>query len=262
MKKTPFILTILDGWGFSEDANNNAIMLAKTPNWDKLWSKYPHTLLDCSGSCVGLPNNQIGNSEVGHMHMGAGRVVTQPLTRINDVIDNNKLDQISRLTEIFSANQTIHLIGLLSNGGVHAHEDHFIAMINFAKQFNCEIYIHAFLDGRDTPPKSAEVSLKKLSNELSANMKIASICGRYFAMDRDNRWDRTDKAYTLLTSSAKYSAISPLAALNLAYARGETDEFVQPTYCTPEPILINDNDKVIFMNYRGDRARQLTSAFR
>jgi 2,3-bisphosphoglycerate-independent phosphoglycerate mutase len=262
-----FALIILDGWGYREDTTFNAIAAAKTPHWDYLWQNYPHNLIDSSGLLVGLPDGQMGNSEVGHLHMGAGRRVYQDLTRIDESIQTGNFFNHPLLLEAFNRAQTnhraIHLIGLLSPGGVHSHETHLHALLTFAEQqkFN-NLWIHAFLDGRDTPPKSAQNSLDILEKEYHA--QIASIVGRYYAMDRDKRWDRVEKAYDLLTGeNAAYTAQTAHEALDAAYARGETDEFVQPTYIlngANKARVIEDGDTVLFFNFRADRARQLSHA--
>jgi len=249
-------LIILDGWGYREDPRANAIAAAKKPCWDTLWERYPHTSISGSGKCVGLPDGQMGNSEVGHMNMGAGRVIHQDLTRIDLAIETREFFKnpafLSALEKIRENGKALHILGLLSPGGVHSHEKHLQALLNLAatEKIN-QVYIHAFLDGRDTPPQSAMASLKI--------GKIASMIGRYYAMDRDKRWDRTQKAYELLTEGkADFYEKNPIEALKNAYARGETDEFVKPTALQEK---ISDGDAVIFMNFRADRARQLTAAF-
>lgn len=268
MKKSrrPFLLAILDGWGYSDNPKDNAIAAAHTPYWDELWATYPHTLITGSGTAVGLPQEQMGNSEVGHLNIGAGRVVYQDLTRIDEAIErgdffkNPVLQQAIQETK--STHKALHILGLLSPGGVHSHEHHIHALIQYAAQQGLKkIYLHAFLDGRDTPPKSAMASLEKCHELLKNQGQIASITGRYYAMDRDKRWDRIEAAYRCLTTPIDAHAKSAMAALTQAYERGETDEFVPPTqiYQT-SPITIEDGDSVIFMNFRADRARQLTQA--
>ncbi|MBS0359416.1 MAG: 2,3-bisphosphoglycerate-independent phosphoglycerate mutase [Proteobacteria bacterium] len=270
LKHRPFVLIILDGWGYREQSDYNAIAAAHTPNWDTWWANCPHTVLTGSGECVGLPEGQMGNSEVGHMHIGAGRIIDQDLTRINKAINHHEFCQnpvLSKTIETTIAKGgNLHVLGLLSPGGVHSHEDHIQALIDCAAAQGLKnIFVHAFLDGRDTPPSSAETSLKNLDTQLKKLKcgSIVSIVGRYYAMDRDNRWDRIQKAYELITNGkAEFHAMDALSALKAAYERGETDEFVQPTsiYKT-HPITIEENDCVIFMNFRADRARQLTRAF-
>lgn len=268
----PIALIILDGWGHREETQSNAIALANTPNWDALWQKYPHGFLDASGHSVGLPNGQMGNSEVGHLTMGAGRIVHQDFTRIEMAIEDGSFFSNPVLTNAVDhavkTQKAIHIIGLLSSGGVHSHEQHIQAMVKLAHQHQAtQVYIHAFLDGRDTPPRSAEASLKALDEycqQLKCG-KIISIIGRYYAMDRDNRWERTQEAYDLLTRGTAIYDAAPdaITALKLAYARGENDEFVKATriHQGDKPITIDDGDTVIFMNFRADRARQLTRYF-
>jgi 2,3-bisphosphoglycerate-independent phosphoglycerate mutase len=263
----PLVLIILDGWGYSEEQHYNAISTANTPYWHQLWQNYPHTFAVASGLAVGLPEGQMGNSEVGHLHMGAGRQVPQDLTRIGLAIQSGAFAQNPVLTqtvdELIQADKALHILGLLSPGGVHSHEQHIQALIELAaKRGLKKIYLHAFLDGRDTPPKSAKNSLAAIDG-LFQTLKcgeIASLVGRYYAMDRDQRWERTLLAYDLLTQNkAVFHAATALAGLEQAYARGETDEFVQPTLIDAQGN-IHDGDAVVFMNFRSDRARQLTRA--
>ena len=268
----PVVLLILDGWGYSERSDHNAILSADTPVWDRLWAEHPHLLVRCSGTDVGLPSDQMGNSEVGHLNLGAGRVVYQEFTRISRAIKSGSFFANHTLTKAVDAavgqGKAVHILGLLSPGGVHSHEEHIQAMLKLAVERGAEkVYIHAFLDGRDTPPKSADASLKALS-ALCAQLghgRIASIVGRYYAMDRDHRWPRVQAAYELITQGrGAFSAADPLAALRMAYERGETDEFVQATAIVPpgeQPVQIEDGDAIVFMNYRSDRARQITRAF-
>ena len=271
-KKSPLVLMILDGWGHRDQIEFNAIAAARKPNWDNIWQHCPHTLISGSGSCVGLPDGQMGNSEVGHLNMGAGRIVYQDLTRIDLAIQNGEFfNNPVLLKAIQLANSTqkaIHILGLLSPGGVHSHEKHMHALVKLAAQHNIQsVYLHPFLDGRDTPPCSAMSSLRELDSvcQKEGVGQISSIIGRYYAMDRDKRWDRVHKAYDLLTSGkANYHAATAEQGLQLAYERGETDEFVQATTIHPDhtsPITINDGDIVIFMNFRADRAREITTTF-
>lgn len=265
------VLLVLDGWGHSESVAHNAIRAARAPTWNRLWSEFPHTLISGSGLEVGLPAGQMGNSEVGHMTIGAGRVLYQSLTRINAAVADGDFDAnptyCQAIDTAVANGAAIHLLGLLSPGGVHSHEDHILAAIALAARRGARrVYLHAFLDGRDTPPRSAEPSLRK-AREAFENFgcgRIASVCGRYYAMDRDQRWDRIRRAYDLLTLGvAAHCELDAVAALHAAYARDEGDEFVQPTRVQGEgepPVLIDDGDVVIFMNFRPDRARQLTSA--
>ncbi len=264
----PAVLLILDGWGYSESSDFNAIAAANTPIWDRLWQHCPHTLIDTSGSEVGLPVGQMGNSEVGHLNLGAGRVVYQELTRINLAVSDGSFLKNSVLVDAVNravaADGAVHICGLLSPGGIHSHESHIHAMVQLAVAQGAErIYLHPFLDGRDMPPKSAAPSLEALQKVLdkSGVGRIASIIGRYYAMDRDNRWSRVQSAYDLLTyGTAEFQADDAIAALQLAYDRDESDEFVQATR-VGRPAPIEDGDSVICMNYRSDRARELTRAF-
>lgn len=269
IKHRPQLLLILDGFGYQEDKQHNAIANAKTPYWDYLWENYPHCLIEGSGKFVGLPDDQMGNSEVGHLNLGAGRVVYQDFTRINHDIETGaffKNPITCEQIDLSIKNQSaVHLIGLLSPGGVHSHIEHFLAMARLAHQRGVKkLYLHAFLDGRDTPPRSALASIQQIESLFSELKlgKIASICGRYYAMDRDNRWDRIEKAYNLLTeANTEFKTNNAIEALSNAYQRQENDEFVQPTWIgDSKEGIIKDNDLVIFMNFRADRARQLTQA--
>ncbi len=265
--KKPFLLLILDGWGYREARESNAIAQAHTPTWDHLWQSAPHALIAASGEAVGLPDQQMGNSEVGHMHLGAGRVIYQDLTLIHHAIKTGEFAKNQLLQQLIQAPQKLHLLGLLSPGGVHSHESHFLAFLQIAKDAGVrhKICVHAFLDGRDTPPQSAESSLRLLHDFLKEHQLgcIASICGRFYAMDRDQRWDRVAAAYALLTAKkTQFTFTDPFAALQAAYARGENDEFVQPTWIDhPDAAAIQANDSALFMNFRADRARELTQAF-
>lgn len=266
-KPTPLILAILDGWGYREETEHNAIAAARTPNWDRLWQQHAHAVLDTSGLAVGLPEGQMGNSEVGHLNIGSGRVVYQDFTRITqsiqtgDFFDNDVLLQ----SVADSSTKVVHIIGLLSPGGVHSHEDHLAAAVDLAHQQGCQIVLHAFLDGRDMPPRSAQASIDKMQAKLDAvGGRFATVCGRYYAMDRDQRWERVEVAYQTMVatsdSSSAQQAASASEALAAAYARDENDEFVLPTVIG-DPVGIQAGDTVWFMNYRADRARQLTAAF-
>jgi 2,3-bisphosphoglycerate-independent phosphoglycerate mutase len=272
-RKKPLVLVILDGWGHREEAEHNAILAARTPTWDRLWRDYPHGLISGSGEDVGLPEGQMGNSEVGHMNLGAGRVVYQDFTRITKAIRDGDFFTNPVLTGAVDAAKAsdgaVHIMGLLSPGGVHSHEDHLVAMADLAMQRGAKaVYVHAFLDGRDTPPRSAEASLARMRDHLAAAAdksggkgRVASIIGRYFAMDRDNRWDRVEQAYRLLTEgAAEFHADDPLRALHDAYAREENDEFVKATV-VGEPAPVRDGDALVFMNFRADRAREISRAF-
>jgi 2,3-bisphosphoglycerate-independent phosphoglycerate mutase len=268
MKITPVLLIILDGFGYREECEHNAICQARKPHWDFLWRTCPHTTIDASEKWVGLPKDQMGNSEVGHMNIGAGRVVYQDYTRIENAIETGAFSRnpvlVQALETARGAGRSLHLLGLLSPGGVHSHESQVHAMLRMAARTGVrEIRVHAFLDGRDTPPRSAEASLlavERLCAELKAG-RIASICGRYYAMDRDRRWERVRPAYDLLTQGkAAQRAQSAVEGLRAAYARGESDEFVQATAIGERGVRMEDGDAAVFMNFRADRARQLTRA--
>ncbi len=265
-KKT-IALIILDGWGYTESPQNNAISAANKPTWDKLWQQYPHALLSASSEDVGLPEGQMGNSEVGHMTIGAGRIIYQDLVRINKSIENKTFFKNPELLNLLDNAKTsaLHIFGLLSDGGVHSHIDHLIALLKLAKQ-ECiqKVYIHAILDGRDTPPQSAKIYLEQLENSIKkiGVGKIATICGRFYAMDRDKRYERTKMAYELFTEGkAEYKAETALAALEAAYERGETDEFVKPTVINNyNDNKMNNGDCLIFTNFRSDRMRQIVKS--
>jgi 2,3-bisphosphoglycerate-independent phosphoglycerate mutase len=264
----PVLLLILDGWGHREETEYNAIAQAHTPHWQQLLDDCPHTLVHTSGLHVGLPDGQMGNSEVGHMNLGAGRVVYQELTRIDKAIADGEFVTNAELVAACEAarhgNATLHVMGLLSPGGVHSTEAHIFAMLDMAQwQDVPRIAVHAFLDGRDTPPRSAEASLKALAERCAnlPNVRLASLGGRYYAMDRDNRWDRVARAWrAIVDADAEHQAHSGEAALAAAYARGENDEFVLPTLIDGG-VPVADGDVVVFMNFRADRARELTAAF-
>lgn len=254
--QNPLLLIVLDGWGYTDASSTNAITQANIPVWNKLWETCPHTLISASGLDVGLPPGQMGNSEVGHMTLGAGRVIFQDLTRITKAISDQSFFKNATLVKALESakqnHKTVHILGLLSPGGVHSHEDHILSMVEMAKQHKIQdIYVHAFLDGRDVPPRSAIASIKKLEPY------IASIMGRFYAMDRDKRIERTQAAIDLLVNGkVAFTAKDATQGVELAYARGETDEFVQPTQI--KPITIKPGDCVIFMNFRSDRIRQLS----
>src|SRR5680860_156383 len=271
-QRKPTALIILDGWGHRDPAADNAISNANMPFWDKLWQSRPKALINTSGIFVGLPQGQMGNSEVGHMNLGAGRVVYQSLTRIDKDLETGTFNEnnalCSAIDKAVSNGRAVHLMGLLSPGGVHRHEDHVLAAAELAASRGAkEVYIHAFLDGRDMPPRSARPSLEKAAAKLKSLGvgRVASIVGRYFAMDRDNRWDRVEGAYNLMTlGDSEFTAADPVSGLEQAYERGENDEFVKPTriHRAGEPTgTINDGDAVLFMNFRADRAREMTRAF-
>ena len=268
-KKSTALLLILDGWGHREATDSNAIAIASTPSWDSLWQQQPSTLIDTSGQSVGLPAGQMGNSEVGHMNLGAGRVVYQSLTRIDKDIEEGEFYENEVLVQAAkraaSSETALHVLGLMSPGGIHSHEDQIMAALELARQRGVrKLYLHAFLDGRDTPPRSALASLQRAEAFFQRHGigRVASLCGRFYAMDRDNRWDRVQSSYRLLTEAkAPFTSASASAGLEAAYQRDEDDEFVQATVIQSDgeaPALIDDGDVVLFMNFRADRARQLT----
>jgi 2,3-bisphosphoglycerate-independent phosphoglycerate mutase len=263
---------ILDGWGHRDDPADNALAQADLPNWRGLLAGCPHTLIHTEGRHVGLPDGQMGNSEVGHMNLGAGRIVYQDLTRIDAAIEDGSFFDNAGLRRAcqaaIDAGGTLHVMGLLSPGGVHSHERHLFAMLDLAARMGVpRVAVHAFLDGRDMPPKSAQPSLAALQAECDAlgNAHVATVGGRYYAMDRDKRWDRVRLAWdAIVEAEAPHRAHDALAALDAAYARGETDEFVAPTVIeglVHRAAPMADGDAVVFMNFRADRARQLTAAF-
>jgi 2,3-bisphosphoglycerate-independent phosphoglycerate mutase len=270
-QRKPLVLLILDGFGHSETNQYNAVSNANAPIWENLWASNPKTLIHTSGLEVGLPEGQMGNSEVGHMTLGAGRVVYQNFTRINKAITDGDFFTNTAFCEAIdqaiSTDRAIHVMGLLSPGGVHSHEDHINAMLELAAQRGAtKVYLHATLDGRDCPPRSALFSLQKtqdLCDKLGV-AKIISVIGRFYSMDRDNRWDRVKECHQLMTQGvAPYTATSAVNALDAAYARDENDEFVRATSICDggrEPIKIEDGDVVISMNFRPDRAREITHA--
>src|SRR3990170_3793596 len=268
MALTPVLLIVLDGFGHREECEYNAICQARKPHWNLLWQTCPHTTIDASEKWVGLPKDQMGNSEVGHMNIGAGRVVYQDYTRIENAIESGEFARnpvlLKALETARGAGRSLHLLGLLSPGGVHSHESQVHAVLGMAARAGVkEVRVHAFLDGRDTPPRSAEASLLALERrcaELKSG-RIASICGRYYAMDRDSRWERVQPAYDLLTQGkAAQRAGTAVEGLRAAYARGESDEFVQATAIGGAGARMEDGDAVVFMNFRADRARELTRA--
>jgi 2,3-bisphosphoglycerate-independent phosphoglycerate mutase len=267
----PVVLLILDGFGARPDAPDNAIARAVKPRWDRLLETCPHTTIDASEMHVGLPDGQMGNSEVGHLNIGAGRVVYQDYTRIDHAIATGEFASnpvLRAAIESSKANRsTLHVFGLLSPGGVHSHERQIAAMVALAADGGApRVHVHAFLDGRDTPPRSAAASLAFMNDVCARHpgARIASIVGRYYAMDRDKRWDRVHGAYDLIVDGhAPFAAATPQAGLDAAYARGESDEFVKPTAildAAGKPASMSDGDVVVFMNFRADRTRELTRA--
>jgi len=269
------ILMILDGWGINTEKKGNAFALADTPFLDSLLKNFPSCKLLCSGSSVGLPDETMGNSEVGHMNIGAGRKVLQNLVRINTAIKDNSFFKTPALLDIMTrvskSGKNLHLMGLLSDGGVHSHISHLFALIDMARQNGVKhLFIHPILDGRDTSPSSGITYIKQLQDYLDIHQygKIATIVGRYWAMDRDTRWDRVEKAYTLFTESAGIIEQDPLKAVQTAYDSGQTDEFINPIFLgNNHPVqggpngTINDGDGIVFFNFRADRAKEITRAF-
>lgn len=268
LKKKSTVLMILDGWGYNEDTQYNAIAEANTPQWDEWWQTRPHILLNAAGHAVGLPDGQMGNSEVGHMHIGAGRIIKQDFTQINEAIKTGAFFQnkvfLTTINHLKNSGHTLHLLGLLSDGGIHSHENHLFAFLKLchSQQF-FNVALHLFLDGRDTPPRSATTYLARLEACIKEHpvAKICSISGRYYAMDRDNRWDRIEPVYRLLTenqSDAHYDSAEE--AIKNYYQQGINDEFVPPTRIGAG-CAIHSGDSIFFFNFRPDRARQLTRAF-
>ena len=270
-KKGPLALVIIDGWGYSPEREGNAIALATTPFYDELLEKYPHTLLEASGRRVGLPAGVMGNSEVGHLNMGSGRVIRMDVSRIDYAIEAGEFYQNEVLAKAMDGakerGRQLHLMGLVSDGQVHSSQEHLYALLRMAKQRGLQrVYVHCFLDGRDTPPMSAYGYVEALQTEIGQTGcgRIASLVGRYYAMDRDKRWERTERAYKLLVNAEGEHAIDPVEAIKRAYERGVTDEFVEPIVIEREgsqPVAtIESEDAVIFFNFRPDRARQITRA--
>lgn len=269
----PVLLVVLDGFGLAEPGPANAVALARTPVFDRIWAEGPHTTLEASGPAVGLPEGQMGNSEVGHLNLGAGRVVPQSLTFVQDRIDDGRLFENPVLVELCDAvaasGGTLHLMGLLSDGGVHSDLAHLEALVELARRRGLErVAIHAFTDGRDTAPDGGRAYLERLERTIAATgaaARVRTVIGRYWAMDRDRRWDRVKRAWdALVHGEGAHRAASARAAIEEAYGRGETDEFVAPTVVAAEgeaPARVQDGDAVLFFNFRADRARQLAHAF-
>ena len=262
-KKTLVMLVIMDGFGIRENTYGNAIAAAKKPNLDRIFAKYPHTLIQASGEAVGLPEGQMGNSEVGHMNIGAGRVVFQSLTRVNIAVRDKTLDKMPAIHEAIEHakknHSALHVMGLMSDGGVHSHINHIIYLMNAAREAGVEqVYVHAFLDGRDVPPKSAKEYLTMLQDACHEGVKIGVVTGRYYAMDRDKNYDRTQLAYNALVyGDAPVKGL--LEGIDESYAEDVTDEFVKP-YIVTKGSNIKENDSVIFANFRPDRAIQISTA--
>src|SRR4029077_10162587 len=265
----PFVLVILDGWGYNADPYGNAIAAARTPEFDALESRWPYTTIDASGEAVGLPPGQQGNSEVGHLTIGAGRLIYQPLSRIHRAIADGSFYEnavmcaaVDRARDRGSA---LHCLGLISPGGVHSHQDHALAVAELARRRGLNtVWFHAFLDGRDEPPSSAAGFVHTFVEQLRHEGvgAVASVSGRYFAMDRDRRWDRTQRAYEVIAGAGNGTATDPVAYIRSQYAAGVTDEFIPPASILHEGrrVRIEDGDSIIFFNFRPDRARQLSHA--
>jgi 2,3-bisphosphoglycerate-independent phosphoglycerate mutase len=263
---SPMVLVILDGWGYREEADGNAVKSAHVPVLDSLWSAYPHTLIRTSGKDVGLPEGQMGNSEVGHLNIGAGRVVPQELVRISDAIEDGTIQENPAFLEVCQkvrySGGKLHFIGLCSDGGVHSHLNHLFGLIEMAKAQDLnDVCVHAITDGRDTKPTEGKYALQKLQDYLDAQGlgRIVTLSGRYYAMDRDHRWDRVEKVYRVMTEDGQGDDRSAVEVLKASYADGTTDEFIEPMRLAPGAI--EPGDGVIFFNFRPDRARQLTQAF-
>ena len=271
----PIVLTVLDGWGYRAETKGNAIALARKPNYDRLLKEFPNTLIHTSGPSVGLPEGQMGNSEVGHLNIGAGRIVQMDITRVDQLIASGEFFRQPLLLEAMERGRghQLHLIGLLSDGGVHSHIEHLFALLRMARENKVtRVFVHCFMDGRDTPPNSGIDFLRQLEQKIREYGvgQIATIVGRYYAMDRDNRWERIEKAYrAMVHGDAELKISDPIAAIQASYNANVTDEFVLPAVITTEAApgkpaaprgLIRDDDAVIFFNFRADRAREITKA--
>jgi 2,3-bisphosphoglycerate-independent phosphoglycerate mutase len=261
----PLAIIIMDGFGISPIEKGNAVARARKPNLERFWKNYPTTTLAASGLAVGLPHGQMGNSEVGHLNLGGGRIVYQDYTRISLAVENGSFGQNPVLLEAMAKAKggKMHLIGLLSDGGVHSHNTHLYALLEMAQKLDLKnVYVHAILDGRDVPPRSALTYFRELEAKFEqiGTGKVATVSGRYYTMDRDKRWDRVEKAYRCLTDGAGYRAETAKIAVENGYERGENDEFLQPTVVDGDG-LVQDGDSIIFFNFRPDRAREITRAF-
>jgi 2,3-bisphosphoglycerate-independent phosphoglycerate mutase len=271
----PIVLTVLDGWGFRAETKGNAVALARKPNYDRLIAEFPNTLIHTSGPFVGLPEGQMGNSEVGHLNMGAGRIIHMDITRVEALIASGELSRQPLLLDAMQRGRErqLHLIGLVSDGGVHSHIEHLFALLRMARENKVErVFVHCFMDGRDTPPNSGVDFLRQLEQKMREYGvgQIASVVGRYYAMDRDNRWERIEKAYRAMVhgdAEAKFN--DPITAVRASYEKGVTDEFIVPAVVTTEAApgkpaaprgSVRDDDAIIFFNFRADRARQITRA--
>jgi 2,3-bisphosphoglycerate-independent phosphoglycerate mutase len=257
------MLVVLDGWGWRDEKADNAVRQARTPAFDRLWSSCPHAFLRTSGKDVGLPEGQMGNSEVGHLNIGAGRVVMQDLPRISDAVETGEIEKAAALQGLIAALKksggTCHLVGLVSPGGVHSHQDHAVALARILTKAGIPAVLHAFTDGRDTPPRSAATYIAEVEKALPKEVPIVTVCGRYYAMDRDKRWERVAKAYDLLVDGVGENAASPLAAIEAAYSKDQNDEFVLPAVIGSYTGM-KDGDAILSFNFRADRVRQFLAA--
>jgi 2,3-bisphosphoglycerate-independent phosphoglycerate mutase len=262
-QRRPVMLAVLDGWGWREDAADNAVRQARTPNFYRLWAAGPHAFLRTSGADVGLPDGQMGNSEVGHLNIGAGRVVMQELPRISAAIESGEIERADALVDLIArlkrSGGTCHLIGLVSPGGVHSHQDHGAALARCLDRAGVPVRIHALTDGRDTPPQSAADDLKRLAAALPASASVATVCGRYYAMDRDKRWDRVQRAYEAIVEAEGPRFPDPQAAIADAYRQGKYDEFIVPA-AIGDYQGMRDGDGLLCFNFRADRVREILSA--
>ena len=262
-QRRPVMLVVLDGWGWREDAADNAVRQARTPRFDRLWAECPHALLRTSGADVGLPDGQMGNSEVGHLNIGAGRVVKQTLQRITDAIANHEIDKAPALGALIArlrqTGGTCHLMGLASPGGVHSHQDHGAALAHLLAKAGIPTVVHAFTDGRDTPPRSAGDDIKRLSAALPASVRIATVCGRYYAMDRDKRWERVSRAYGAIVAADAPRFADAGAVIAASYANDKNDEFVEPAV-VGDYAGMRDGDGILCFNFRADRVREILLA--
>ncbi|MSO20603.1 MAG: 2,3-bisphosphoglycerate-independent phosphoglycerate mutase [Acidobacteria bacterium] len=269
MRPKPLLLIILDGWGHNPSSYGNAIALARKPTWDELTRDYPHTLIHTSGPAVGLPEGQMGNSEVGHLNMGSGRIIHMNITRLDQMIQSGEFFKHPVLVNAMlrGRERRLHLLGLLSDGGVHSRQEHLYALLRMARQSGVEkVFVHAFMDGRDTPPNNGIGYMEQLQKQLQTIGvgEVATVSGRYYAMDRDKRWERTARAYNAIVNGEGQKTTDPAAAIRASYEQGVTDEFIEPHVVTNERGeprgVIRDEDAVIFCNFRADRARQMTTA--
>ncbi|HEX8809706.1 MAG TPA: 2,3-bisphosphoglycerate-independent phosphoglycerate mutase, partial [Xanthobacteraceae bacterium] len=262
-RRRPVMLVILDGWGWREEARDNAIRQAKTPTFDRLWQTGPHGFLHTSGRDVGLPDGQMGNSEVGHLNIGAGRVVVQDLPRIDQAIANGEIERAPALFTLIeklkASSGTCHLVGLVSPGGVHSHQDHALELVKILDRAAVPVLVHAITDGRDTPPQSAADDIKRLIAALPRSIPIATVCGRYYAMDRDKRWDRIEKAYKAIVEEDAPHFPDAAAVIADAYANKKFDEFVIPAV-VGDYRGMKDGDGVLCFNFRADRVREILTA--